>query len=102
MVMPKIGSTSVRLNRKSWILGPFAHRAVVEREVVVTELMQEEEVDCCGDAATAIADDLFSFVTPLTSNFAVASARVVKPLVAGSMSVAADTLTLPGTRPGRP
>ena len=100
--MAEIGSTSVRLNRKSWILGPFAHRAIVEREVVVTELVQEEEVDCSGDAATAIADDLFSFVTPLASNFAAASARLVKPLVAGSMRVAADTLTLPGTRPGRP
>ena len=59
--MAEIGSTSVRLNRKSWILGPFAHRAIVEREVVVTELVQEEEVDCSGDAATAIADDLFFF-----------------------------------------
>jgi hypothetical protein len=64
--------------------------------------MQEEEVDCGGDAATAIQMICFSFVTPLASNFAAASARVVKPLVAGSMRVAADTLRLPGTRPGRP
>src|SRR5262249_35750138 len=40
---------------------PFAHRAVIKGEIVVTELMHQEEVDGGRDAAAAIADDLLVF-----------------------------------------
>src|SRR5262249_62130311 len=43
-----------------------------------------------------------SFVTPLALNLASASDSEVKPFAAALTSVAAGTLTLPGTRPGRP
>src|SRR4030095_17110928 len=43
-----------------------------------------------------------SFVTPRALNLASASDRLVKSFAAAVTSVAAGTLTLPGTRPGRP
>src|SRR5881397_1254325 len=41
-------------------------------------------------------------VTPRALNLASASDRLVKSFASGFTSVAAGTLTLPGTRPGRP
>jgi len=41
-------------------------------------------------------------VMPCALNFASASASGTNALVWGSSSVAADTLQLPGKRPGRP
>ncbi len=43
-----------------------------------------------------------SLITPWALNAACASASEAKPFVTGSTSAAAGTLTLPGTRPGRP
>src|SRR5258708_34360848 len=96
------GPRSVRLDRQRLRLRPLAHGGIVERDFVVAELVQQEQVDRGRDAATAIADRALVLGYPWAPNFAAASARGMKPLVAGSTSVAAGTVTLPGTRPGRP
>src|SRR5258708_32535343 len=49
-------SVLIRLDRQRFILRPFAHRAVIEREVVVTEPVEQEQVDGGGDTAAAIGD----------------------------------------------
>src|SRR5215468_1534955 len=48
--------TSIRLDRQRGIPGPFTHGTVVERELVVAQLRQQEEIDRRRDAAAAIAD----------------------------------------------
>src|SRR5258708_3049581 len=47
---------SIRLDRQRFILRPLAHRAVIEREVVVAEPVQQEQIDGGGDTAAAIGD----------------------------------------------
>src|SRR3954471_20700444 len=50
-----------RLDRQRFVLGPLAHRAVIEGEVAVTELVEQEQVDGRRDAAAAIGDDALVF-----------------------------------------
>src|SRR5215470_6286701 len=64
---------SVRLDRQRLGLRPFAHRAVVERDVVVAELVQQEQVDGGRDAAAAIADRALVLRHAWLANLAAAS-----------------------------
>ncbi len=43
------------------ILRPFAHRAVVEREIVVAEPVELQQIHRRGNAAAAIGDDALVF-----------------------------------------
>src|SRR5207245_2127436 len=45
-----------RGDRQRGILRPFAHRAVIEREIFVAELVEQEQVDRGRDTAAAIGD----------------------------------------------
>ena len=47
---------SIRLDRQCFVPRPLSHRPVVERQPVVAQLVQQEQVDGGGDAAAAIAD----------------------------------------------
>ncbi len=60
-----------RLDRQRLVLGPFAHRAVVERDVVVTEPVQLEQVDGGRNAAAAIGDHALVFGDALRGEFLV-------------------------------
>src|SRR5262249_10205717 len=50
---------SASLDRQRRVLGPFAHRTVVEREVLKTELVEQKQIDGRRYAAAAIADHGF-------------------------------------------
>ena len=47
---------STRLDWQRFILRPFAHRAVIQAEIVVAEPVQKKQVDGGGDAAAAIGE----------------------------------------------
>src|ERR1043166_7762645 len=51
-------SRSVRLDRQRRVLRPFAHGAIVERQVLVAELMEQEQIDGRRYAAAAITNHL--------------------------------------------
>src|SRR5262245_57487930 len=46
----------IRLDRQARVPGPLAHRRIVQRELVVAERGEQEQVDRRRDTAAAIAD----------------------------------------------
>jgi len=92
---------SAGLDRQRDVPGPFSHRAIVKAEIVVAEPVEQEQVDGGRDAAAAIGDHALVLADALHGKFSPASASERRPL-SRSNRVAADTLTLPGMRPGRP
>ena len=67
--MTTVGVPSIRLDRQRCVLRPFAHRAVIEREISVTEPMQQKQVDRGRDAAAAIGDHALVFRDALRGEF---------------------------------
>jgi hypothetical protein len=60
--MLKVMAESVRsagFDRQRLVARPLTHRGIIQRDVVVTELVQQVQVDGRRNAAAAIDDDVF-------------------------------------------